>query len=152
VELADIAECEVSREARKENTMREEVRKSGLRSARQNEKKAGGESQNAERHQRGKQRQARVEAFQSAARRGRGAIHRAANLRARQGRNCEEQVQSEEQEEIEIDGQDGGRQQFQERNGCSIEIIAIGPGGKNFHHREKKQQVDRGCQEIARES
>ena len=66
-------------------------------------------------------------------------------------RHGEQQVQGEEHEEVEIDGEDCGGQQFQERDDRGVEMIAIGLGGEDLHHRQEKYQVDRGRQKLARE-
>src|SRR5208283_251945 len=96
------------------------------------------------------QRQAGVEALQTAARSGRGLARGAANLSADERRHGEQQVQRQKQEEVEIDGQEGGSQEFHKGNGGSVEIIPIGFRREDLHHRQEKHQVDSGTEELAR--
>ena len=105
--------------------MGDQVRKRGFGGARQDEEQSRGEGQDAERDDGGQHSQARVEALQPVARGDRGAAHRAADLARGEGGDGEKQIERQEQEEIEIDGEDGGGKQFEKRDDGGIKIIAI---------------------------
>ena len=129
--------------------MRNQPRKCGLGGARQDEEQPGRQGEDAESDQRGKQAEARVEALQTAARGDGGAVDGPADFARGERRNGEQQVQRQEEEEVEIDGQNRRRQQFQKGDDGRIQIVAIALGGQDFHYGQEEEQVHRGGKKIA---
>ena len=151
LELADFAQGHVVGETRDADTVRDEPGKGGVRRARQQEEHARRQRQDSQGDPYRQQRQAGVKVLQAAARGGGGFADGPANFSAGQRRDGEDQVQRQAQEEVEVDRQDGRRQQLQKRDDGDVEGIAMRPGGENFRHRQKEDQVHGGGEQAARQ-
>ncbi len=150
LDFAELAERHLARETGKIETMRDQAGEGRLGGARQEKEQPGGDRQDSQSHQCRMQRQAGVEALQPAARRDRGLARGAANLSAGERRYGKQQVERQKQEEVDIDGQEGGSQKLHKGNGGGVKIIPIGFRREDFHHRQEKHQVDSGGEELPR--
>ena len=127
--------------------MRNQAGEGGVGGARQDKEQARGDRQNAERDRYRERRQPGMETLQAAARgrRDAGVVHRAADFAAGQRRHRKQQIERQEKEEIEVDGEDGRRDQFQKRDHRGIQMIAAGLGGQDFDDRQEEDQVHGGA-------
>ena len=148
LEFPDIPQVHLIGKAGKENAVRNQPRKGRFSGARQDEEQAGRQGQDRERDHGGMQGEAQVEAFRSAARGHAGPVNRPPYFAGSERRNREQQVQREEDEEIEIDGENRRRQQFQKGDDRCIQIVAIALGGQDLHHGQEEQQMHGGRKEI----
>src|SRR5215468_2938133 len=120
--------------------MRAEPRKGSLGSTRQEEKESGSEQENARRDEHREDGEARGETAGSDA--GGGdhvAMHGPPDFGAGKGGDGEDQIKGQEEKEIKVAGEDGGGEQFEKRDDCGVEVVAIGTCGENLHYGQEEE-------------
>jgi hypothetical protein len=145
LDLPNVSKSHLVGEAGQVDAVGNQPGEGGLRGAWQQEKEAGRDRKDTDGGQRGQHCQPRMETPRPAASRGLGTRERTADFGAGQGAYGEQQIQRQEKDEIQFGGQNGSRQQFQKSDGRREEIVAVRPGGEDFHDRQKEDQVNGGA-------
>src|SRR5262249_14377895 len=144
LDLADLPESDLIREARQIDAVRNETAEGGVGSARQHKEQARRQGQNSQGGEDGERAQPRMEAAQAAARNLLLFLQRATDFGAGERRHGEEKIQRQEQEKVQVGRQDGRRQQFQKRDRGGEEKVAIGARAQDLHHGEEEDEMDSG--------
>ena len=150
LDFANLAERDVVRKTGQMIAMRHQMLESGARGARQEEKQTGGDHQNGERNGQHHADQSRRHASAGDPGGRISALAGLANLAARKRRHAEHQEEQQEHEKIEARRNNAGGQQFKKSDHLQKQVIAVGVGGQDLHHRHEEHQVDRGRNKRSR--